>query len=64
MANFAGARLYPNAGNIPMSPARDNVQVTKVPPTSLPRGGIVEDFNVKLRGNLERIDELPERPYP
>jgi len=59
MANFPGRRLYPNAGKYAMSPARDDGPLTKVPPTSLPRGGTTADYNVKLRGQGVRQDKIP-----
>lgn len=62
MANHPGARVYPIQTDF--TPARDAGPTTKNPPTGLPRGGTTADYNVKLRGVRQRIDEKPERPYP
>jgi len=62
MPNFPGKRLYPMlAGPTAMI---DTGYVTKHLQTGFARGGTVEDYNDKLRGLGQRIDQKPERPYP
>jgi len=58
-ANFPGRRLYPNDGNVSMSPMIDAGEITKTPPTGLERGNINEDYNIVTRGHSKRIDYIP-----
>lgn len=61
--NHPGNRTYPlyAPDNTPMI---DVGFPTKQQQTGIARGGIVKDYNVKLRGFGQRIDEKPKRPYP
>ena len=61
--NFPGAKAYPFYPLGP-TPMMDDIYRTKGREVSIPRGGTVEDYNVKLRGAETRIDRKPKRPYP
>lgn len=62
MPNFPGIKLYPLlAGPTALVDAGNR---TKDFQTGIARGGTNPDYNDKLRGLGQRIDRLPERPYP
>ncbi len=62
MPNFPGAKPYPLLAF--RTAMVDDVAYTITHEVSIPRGGTTADYNVKLRGISERIDKLPETPYP
>lgn len=57
--NFPGRRLYPNDGNVTMSPMVDAGPLTKVHPTVLERGNVTPDYNIVTKGHATRIDIIP-----
>ena len=57
--NFPGRRLYPNYGNVSMSPMLDTGVITKTEGAGLQIGAPTADFNVKLRGLGQRRDTIP-----
>lgn len=54
--NFPGRRAYRQIDGYNV---KDSGTVTKEPQTGIERGGTTPDYNVKLRGQGERVDQEP-----
>ena len=62
MPNFAGQRAYTLLQDATVMV--DAGDITKNVMGGIARGGLAQDYNVKIRGLSDRIDRRPERPYP